>query len=540
MIKLALKKLEEIHPLTIVFILFGFYFTLVYLGSNIWLPLRGDASRSINDSIRFFHGELPYRDFWYFFPPGELILSRTIYTIFGLNVTYPTFLSLVIATLVGLVSYLLSRLVYKVNSWAIITSVIIFFNGISILQGNFTFQTHFLLLLIAAIFIFRYREKYSLLNIFFAGLFVGLSVIFRIYESGAAVLAFLITIYLIERKQGKKFRHFLKSFTFFIATILTVLIIIFYLERGWITRVWPLMLRETLIGGISQAFSINLPYFSDSERFFRRIFIDIYQKNTTSIIFNLAMFSYISFLYLLPFLIVVGCIYYLFKLKVSKIDKLNVSLFLFWGIFTFPKVLSRADVAHLSYALNPMLFLPIFFVVKSLKTDIFIRKVKVLFTCIILVLFFPAIFLTSQTVYNFLSPKYYVTAKYGSLSLTDKSEVNDLNQVIDFIEKSSNEEEYLFVTPWFAPPLNALTGRRIPTFYDSLSLVNEPSIKKQSEICEELLSYKTKIIIHNPNWGIDDRPDRTFQATNPYLEDCIGQNFFLREKYGKYWVYNSK
>ena len=154
----------------------------------------------------------------------------------------------------------------------------------------------------------------------------------------------------------------------------------------------------------------------------------------------------------------------------------------------------------------------------------------------------PLLFL-AHTGFASVKPHYHyeVSTEYGTLLFQNESEAIDVNDVISFINKNTDEGDYIFVTPWFAPPFYALTDRKNPTYYDSLiDLVARPSDEKQIKVCNDLLNKDTKLIIHYADWGFDNKEELQFLNACPILQRCIEDNFKLVEKYGHYWIYVPK
>ena len=86
-----------------------------------------------------------------------------------------------------------------------------------------------------------------------------------------------------------------------------------------------------------------------------------------------------------------------------------------------------------------------------------------------------------------------------------------------------------------------MTNRRNPTYYDSLiDVVIKPSIEKQNKICNDLLSKDVKLIIHNTDWGFDNKEEFQFLNACSILNKCIENNFELQKKNGYWSLYVQK
>ncbi|MCD6572827.1 MAG: hypothetical protein J7K95_01865 [Thermoplasmata archaeon] len=313
------------------------------------------------------------------------------------------------------------------------------------------------------------------------------------------------------------------------------------------------MVKEIAIESLSHGTSMNRPYFTNSISYLGLILTDLKVAWETGeyfyvvkIFYHIANFITVTLSHLLPFLLVGISIWYLVGKKLEKSDKVVLLFFLLWGMFTFPKALGRSDMSHLAHSITPLFFLLIFLLRKSIekieenKTSLgkFITYGFVVITFLLLVS--VPLFLV-QTGFALVRPHYEVSTKYGTLLFQNESEAIDVNNVISFINKNTDEGDYIFVTPWFAPPFYALTNRRNPTYYDSLiDLVARPSDEKQIRVCNDLLKKDTKLIIHFTDWGFDNKEERQFLNTCPILQRCIEDNFELVERHGRYWIYTKK
>ncbi len=545
------ERVDNINPITLAVALFLIF--LLPLATYNHTTAAGDMAEYINNPLRVINGELPYRDFWLLFPPGEVFLPALIYKIFGLNINILLIFSTVITAFVGLFSFLLGRAIFRDNFFAIISAILVF-NAITQYLGHAYIYMYFLLLLISAFFFIKYLRDSGAVNLFLTGIFVGLAFLFRFYEVGAALSAMLLMIFIHSKSEGKQFSCNIKPVTVFCSAVL-LMIAVTHLP---LIEIWQPMVREIVIESVSHGTSMNLPYFITSISYLQPIITDLrgplesrwyfYVVNIFYRLskFRLAKFIYVTVLYLLPFLLLGISTWYLIGSKLKKSDKIVILFFLLWGMLTFPKALGRSDINHLAPSITPLFFLLVSFLQRSIenleenKTSLkkFITYGPIVITVMLLVS--VPLFL-SRIKHHLMRPHYEVSTEYGTLLFQNESEARDVNAVISFINKNTREGDYIFVTPWFAPPFYALTNRKNPTYYDSLiDLVARPSEKKQIRVCNDLLNKDVKLIIHYPDWGFDNKEELQFLNTCPILEKCIEDNFELVEKYGRYWIYKKK
>lgn len=545
------EKVDNLNPLFLTGALFMIFLLLPLVTYNR-STAAGDMAEYINNPLRVINGDLPYRDFWLLFPPGEVFLPAFIYKIFGLNINILLISSLIITACVAIFSFILGRSIFKDNFFSVISAILVFFNGITYHNLGYAYiHMYFLLLLISAFFFIRYLRNSSVIELFLTGIFVGLAFLFRFYEVGAAFLAFYLVIFIYSKIDGKPLSHAIKSSAFFCGGVLLVVSV----ASLALIEIWQPMVKEIVMESVLHGTSMNLTYFNDSIRYLGHIFVDLKGAWKTGSIFQIAKFIYhlakfinVTLSHLLPFLLVSISIWYLIGKKLKKSDKVLVLSFLLWGMFTFPKALGRSSMSHLAHSITPLFFLLIFFLQKSIKkfeeNKIFLEKFitygLVVITTLLLI---PLPLYFVRTGYALVKPEphYEVSTKYGTLLFEDGSEAEDVNKVINFINKNTEEGDYIFVTPWFAPPFYALTNRKDPTYFDSLiDLVARPSDEKQIKVCNDLLKMDTKLIVHYASWGFDNKEERQFLNTCLMLQRCIEKNFELVEKYGHYWIYVPK
>jgi hypothetical protein len=96
----------------------------------------------------------------------------------------------------------------------------------------------------------------------------------------------------------------------------------------------------------------------------------------------------------------------------------------------------------------------------------------------------------------------------------------------------------VFVTPWNAPPLYALTRRRNPTYYDSLiDLTHRPTEEKQRLVCAGLLAHGTRLVVHRPGWSTGSN---SFERACPLIDACLRDNYEPFRQAGPFWVLRRK
>lgn len=494
-----------------------FLFLLVFhLPLYNYTAAFGDLGEYLNNPLRVLNGEMPYRDFWLLFPPGEVYLPALLYKIFGLNVNVILISLAVTNALIGVAGFIFGKTIFKNNMWGILTGVLLGLNGVM--------SVYALFLLIAATFFVKYLEGKNLKALLSAGIFIGFAFYFRFFEVGAACVAFGL-VFIAEAIYNKMpLRKFLKfAGAFLTSVLLTVLII--YLPL-W--SVWPVMFKEIVFETLDHGTSMNLPYFYES-----RVYWGFFREGTSAGLFNFGNFLRVSILYFLPFVLALFSLPLVFNKKIIHFWKILASFLLLWATMVFLKAMGRSDIPHLVHSLTPLVILLL----------VLVRNYKNLFLKVPLILLVVAMFLPVPlkvlSVKNTLAKDHYpVTTAHGTLLIDNQNEAESVNEIVKFVLENTETDDFIFVTSWFTPPIYALTARQNPTYYDSLiDIVSRPSEEEQQGICDDLLEKKTSLIVHNADWGFDGKEHLQFRTSVKSLDDCIKKNFKFVEKIGNYELY---
>lgn len=539
------KYFNALHPFIVAIILFFILFLIPFSVYNLTGTYGNlDLSEYINNPVRILNGELPYRDFWLIFPIGEVLFPALIYLLFNQSVNALLIASLVISSLIGVFSFMLGKYICKSNLLSIIIAFFVFFIGVPVSYVGPTYNHMYILFLILGFYLFlRYMDNEKILFLLFSGIAIGLSFLFRFYEVGAALLAIIISLIILHKRDKTTTSYLLKSLTYLIIGIVAItgpILIIFHDILGK-------MINEVSFESVSHGTSMNLSYFTKPTAAFNEIqWINGNINTQVKALFHFIKFFSISLLYILPFIVTAISLWYLIRQKINKRERSIILLFLLWGILTFPKALGRSDLGHLSASLTPIIILFIFLLNKCIddvKSDSSKTKLLVkygLITITIVLLFQPAMYI-KNTLNDSQKASFPVITKYGTLLFSNKDDAHDINMVIKYINSHTVEGEYIFVTPALAPPFYALTKRRNSTYYDSLiDLVSRPSNEKQERICSDLIEKETKLIIHNDNWGFDGNSRFSYIKTCGLLQNFIRTKYNLVETYGTYDIYQKK
>jgi hypothetical protein len=535
----AFNRLPSIIVVSLVFIIL---LVISYLTRN-FRPISGDMGEYLNNPVRILYGELPYRDFWLLFSPGEVYIPAIIYKLFGINIDILRMLSIVISCLIIVPAFYFGKLIGNKNFGSAMFSFMFFFSSIiTYYEGPAYIHLYLACSMLSAFCLVKYFLSGRILFSFLGGLFIGCGIYFRIYETGAVFTAFLcaIIVYLVMNKTP--IIKILKTVTLFISGSLFITLAI---AIGF-SDIYMTLFREVVIESVKNGTSMNLPYFSDINYSFLVINRDFdklgSQFNIIQIFFlffHVLKLILTFFYYILPFLAIISFLIVIIS-KPSKLDIPIFLLFFLWGISMFPKGLGRSDLSHISPCITPFLMFIwyIFLKYKSVNNKKYSKILKYISTSVILLLTLIVTVPIESYIQLRRYPPIYLETPHGSIYFSSQAEVDHFSNVLKLIDNYTKEGEYIFVTPWLSPPLYALTGRKDPTYYDSMNdLIVRPSVDKQIKICQDLASHNTRIIVHDPDWSYDDNPELSFKSTCGILQDYIDKNYSLISKEGLYSVY---
>lgn len=533
-----ISQINKQQHLIISFTLFIFFILISYITKDYRL-LGCDMAEYLNNPLRILNGELPYRDFWLLFSPGEVYFPALIYKIFGLNTDFVRLFSIIFSSLTAIIGFYIGRMLLKRNFDGIIFSFLVFFTSvISYYEGHDYNHLYFTFTLLSSLFLIKYLTDEKRLFLFLSGIFIGIALAFRLYEAGAALTAFVLVIIIFLISFKKKLGYSIKSILIFFAGISIILIALAISFNSML----PTLFNEVVVESIDNGTSMDLPYFYEVSTQISAFGNENLGSLSSlpNILFRIIRLMPTILYYLIPFISLIILILFIF----SKPDRKNLCLslvFCLWGLISFPKGLGRSDIAHLAPSVTPILLF-IFYLIRTYKYQENFQKnikyINIIGVPVIYIMLLTAINPIIKFVSLVKNPPVYVNTRHGTVPLKDSREAADFKSVIDFIEKNSNEGDYILVTPWDAPPIYALTNRKNPTFYDSLTdLIVRHSDEKQKKICEDIRSHNTKIIIHNADWGHDNKPEQQFRTACPVLQEYIENDYKLVQQYGQYSIY---
>ncbi|MBM2816408.1 MAG: hypothetical protein HW421_3170 [Ignavibacteria bacterium] len=538
--------INKTNPFFIALILFLFFIVSGIVAMK-FIVLGADMGELCNNPLRVLTGELPYRDFWLLFSPGEVYVPALIYKIFGINTDILINTFIIISALTAVFSFYVGKYLLKTNAAAFIFSLLFYFlSVISRYEGPGYNHLYLTFLLLSFFFITKHFNTNNLNHLFFAGLFAGIAFFFRVYEVGGAILGFTAALIIHNYFIKNELRISLKNLIIFILGIMVIpalTLLIFY-------NIAPKMLSEIVFESVKNGTSMNLPMFAYLQDFKPEFMADwnglVEQGKIVLILKLLVKLSWLICAILQIILVWIGVLFLFLYIK-TKPDKmeLSITLILFlWSLFSYPKGLGRSSLSHFAPSTCPMALFICFATINVLrKKNISFGKLEKIITMsgtiVIIILLFSI--MSSYSKQLNLRDKYIYTipTERGTIRHKEKIYIDGIDSALKIIYRQTKPDDYIFVTPWDAPPFYVLTGRRNPTYYDSMNdLLVRPSDEKQRQLCKDLIEHNTKLIIHDPNTGYE--PEQRFYVACKIIQEFIVKNYTFKGVYGKYLIYEKK
>jgi hypothetical protein len=149
-------------------------FSKIKFGINIY-----DEGITLYGAVGVLEGHIPYRDFYYLYPPGNIYVLALLFKGFGPSILITRIFNSVILVLILISSYLATKRIISDK-----ISIFLSFFLITILLGmgeSFNvLSIPILLILLSTIFIFNYFDQKILHNLVITGILTGLTAYFRL------------------------------------------------------------------------------------------------------------------------------------------------------------------------------------------------------------------------------------------------------------------------------------------------------------------------------------------------------------------------
>jgi len=517
------------------------------------VDLADDLAEFVNNPVRLLHGELPYRDFWLLHPPGEVFLPAAVYRL-GYGVNAVLVLNVGISVLAGLTAFWVGRMMSGRELDGALVAILVYFAGVPAEYIGYVYLHAYLVCLLAAAgMLGQYFKGHRRRYLFFAGMAVGFGFLFRSYLTGAAAVALLATVLLEARRRQLAWSGAVGLMAVYSSGILLVL-------AGmslWLFDLLPGMWHAVVIDSISHAARRRLAYghyvVESWTDFVTLIDACVHVPTSASAIFYLAVggsdLVKTVTMHVAPFLAITFWWYHRRRgPAIPEPGEWMVLFFLLWGSLTLIRPLTRGGHSQqLSQAVTPLFFVLVFLLRpiwghwRATKTFGAGLVAWAALAALVGVAHRAVTVSMQQAVVTIRHKSHSVAAPYGTLAFNDQKRAAELQGLIAAVLENAAEEDHVFVIPWNAPAIYALTRRRNPTYYDStIDLLYRPSDEKQRQVCDALLAKETRLIIgtvelRGAGWDPINKRERL-----PLIDACIEKHYERFRESGRFCVYRRR
>jgi hypothetical protein len=172
----------------------------LFISPRVPILLGGDQVYFWMDAQRMLHGELPYRDFFQFTPPGTDVVYFALFKFFGPHIWVTNLV--VLALGVALCGICFSIAIQIMELELALPTTLLFLTLIYTRLLNATHHWFSVIVILCAVRVLLRRQSHAM--IFCAGCLLGLAGFFSQSHAGAALLAFVVWLGWQHFREGKK------------------------------------------------------------------------------------------------------------------------------------------------------------------------------------------------------------------------------------------------------------------------------------------------------------------------------------------------
>ncbi len=469
------------------------FFWILLLIFLINVHIRGiivyDEGQIVNHAQRIIDGNIPYRDFQFFYTPGTILLLASVFKIFGSSFIVERIVSLFLSIGSSILIYKITNYISKKTFLSVASVAIFALWGPSVINFFWPVMGCVFLGLLNIWFIVKYLETKSDKYLLLAGSAASLVLLFK-QNFGAGLLVSNI-LGLIFISNTSRVRTFVK---FGIGYLIPVLLLVYYLS-----------LNQALGDFIFETYNIT--------------FIKILREGMLSTSFIYPDIWYREagrlFFYILPLILAILSLFHVFK-KTRKL----VFISLFPLFFYLSGIRPTTDFVHLA---------PLMSISGISLAMLYKRYKKIVFLIFSFVTILGAYSILNKGYYRWEAPIFSHNQLYKDPKvnlLLDSKYTKALNTILPILKNSKSD--YIFVYH-YAPAFYFLSGKKNPTRYDNLP----PEImdaQVQRYIIARLKASKAPLVFSDKPLGRDDS----------LFAKYIQERFHLEEKNPDYEIWFRK
>jgi len=501
-----------------------------------------DEGFAVFNATRILDGDIPYRDFWTIYPPGQFYVLSFIFKLFGESLLISRLFDTLIRFILVFTIWIISkRLSFGYLSYlaTVITSIIIS----SINAYSYVILYSIALGLISIVFFINFLNSNKGFWLSLSGIVVGIIFVFR-WDIGIYFFLSISTSIVISKASKfieNNFSLFFHSFFKNICLFTFPIIIIFIIVYGLIIYVsgFSNFVEQVFFFPLVELHEVRgLPYpsFFSPLHFIMNIFstskgINVFQ------LMNWHLFYFPLLIYILSFIFL-----YLFwikkkeKLGSQMLIKLTLSIL---GLLLFAQALSRFDYVHVFPTL--LISSVIYFSFFSGDSLMNLNKPKKILIYLVLPGFFC---------FNFFVPVLQLSNYKSVLNCFSYIQnsgcveiMTDQEQAVEYIKTYSEDSEKIFVgnqrhDQIFVNDIGFyfLSNRQSVTKYSELYPGIATTLEVQKVIAEDIEAERINwvVLVNSP---LSYEPNNSSKSSGiKYLDNYIHANFYLVEEFGNYKI----
>jgi hypothetical protein len=523
-------------------IILFFLLTIIILfsGSNYGINIY-DEGVSLVGSERIAHGELPYKDFWTLYAPGQYFFLSTLLNIFGWNIFSERIISVTLAIIVIFFVFFISIEINK--RWKTFIPLIITLAWFSCcpMYGRASL-TAILLLILEIYFLKQFFKLFNIFWLMFAGLSAGLAVIFRhdflICTFFPAIVLIIYSKYSYSISKSKSsgiaaISSILNSLCFCAAFLIaTIPIILYFLSNVPFDILWQqLVITPLEIFPRYRSLPIPIPFIAHA------------WSGSTG---NYFVQIWDSILFWIPFSIYIFSIYRLIKLKKENSQLYLQSSYIQWllitiGFLLYAQASVRADEEHLmpTLIISSLLLPELSSIIIKQKNRIIVLSTIVIF--LITIPYGRKIKVISET-FSISKSAFFEIPKANKILALREWTVN-YQKAIRYIQENTSKSEKIYCGSvrhdriLINDVMFYFLADRLPaTYYHELHPGVATSADVQNKIIEELESGQVRYVVLVQEEETLEPNDSRLSSGIVKLDEYIETHYELEKNFGNYFI----
>lgn len=500
--------MKRIKLLIVCIVIFALsYFYLSYFRDHFY-RLYADEGYIIFGAKRILDGQILYKDFFQFYPPGDFYLLALMFKLFGYSFTVARETTVIIQSIITALYFYLG---YKaIKSWHVIL-LPFFIIRISFL--NFMQYSHYwssmLFLFVALVFFLSYLEQNKKIYLYLAGFFIGITGLF-LQTTGLYAALLILVVLVLERKREQRFA---KELLLFIMSISIPLVIV----CGYI---------------IYQGAFID---FVKEQYFMSKIYGKSGTLNPITVYLKIIGYQSVIFLLYTATAIICGVVLIHFRERISG----PVKIILIGDMILFLNTIAQIDYLHLLIN-SCMWFIIVILFIKWLieKTgalsDILYKILSLAFGIITILFVVWRVAVMKSDIIEIYEYAYRININGTHVWTFNAQQAYVLSQFLPKVEHILHGEKDVFVYP-YGPLIYVLLNLKNPIRYDFAPVyANSSALMKTFAIpiIKSLNVYNVNYVIYC-GWGKDYINNfLSTQHLSPYdmnskLDEYIFDNYIV-------------